>query len=445
MASSDLASLHAHRCHRLARFWQAVCITILVGFSVDYTVHIAVAYVDHRGAASDRAARTLRAISTLGISVTAGAASTAGACLFLFPATILFLPKFGQFMVSAVATAFLFAMVAFSALLATFGPVDAQGHLSCLDWLGMIAHPVHGADGGDGGDGGRTSAESGAESGAETGAELGAVASSTRTNSAVGAGGDDVAFGLEGGGGGVGGGGGGGVESNNEYESYHGVVEATSEKTELASIHLPSASSAPGAASRPPSRCLISFLLLAVALLCGAVALQYIPDAIATSGCATDPASLTKYHMPPLASMKPGRWEEMRPGGATMCSRGTPFAFYVRRGRTDRVILEFMGGGACWSLKTCGLQKSTFRETIDDLRPLFSAGYSDDDAGGGETPPPPPPPQPVGTGDYIRNAGLSDLASTYIDWTHGAHRARRGLNPGTTTRSLSLPCRSPLL
>ena len=99
---------------------------------VDYTVHLGIAYNDHAafGDAGDRRARAVRAVSTLGISVCAGAASTAGACLFLFPATILFLPKFGQFMTSAVATAFVYALGFFAALLALVGPVDAQGDLT---------------------------------------------------------------------------------------------------------------------------------------------------------------------------------------------------------------------------------------------------------------------------------------------------------------------------
>ena len=38
--------------------FEATCVTILVGFSVDYTVHLAVAY---NAAAGDRTARTLEA------------------------------------------------------------------------------------------------------------------------------------------------------------------------------------------------------------------------------------------------------------------------------------------------------------------------------------------------------------------------------------------------
>jgi hypothetical protein len=127
--------------------FESVCITILVGFSIDYTVHLGIAYVEHGEAAgriADRRAATQHAVSHLGVSVSAGAASTAGACLFLFPALLLFLPKFGQFMLTAVVAAFLYAMCGFTALLAVLGPVGEQGrlHLGALRALtGRICTP----------------------------------------------------------------------------------------------------------------------------------------------------------------------------------------------------------------------------------------------------------------------------------------------------------------
>ena len=96
-------------------------------------------------------------------------------------------------------------------------------------------------------------------------------------------------------------------------------------------------------------------LLLGVALL-----LQLLPEgaAVVSDGAALPPAD--EYRMPPLDDLEEGVWEEMRPAGATVCSRGTPFVFFVRRGRRDRVAIEFQGGGACWSDETCALSKSTF-------------------------------------------------------------------------------------
>ncbi len=108
--------------------------------------------------------------------------------------------------------------------------------------------------------------------------------------------------------------------------------------------------------------------------------------------------------MPGLAELAAG-WNELRPAGGTTCSRGTPFVFFVRKGRTDRVILEFMGGGACWSVETCGLRQPTFREVIDDLRPLYNTSGA-------------PAASEAGTADALRDAGISDATGDTADWTH---------------------------
>jgi len=60
---------------------------------------------------------------------------------------------------------------------------------------------------------------------------------------------------------------------------------------------------------------------------------------------------------PALSEMKAG-WTAVSPGGDTACSKGDPFTFFVRPGATDKVVIEFSGGGACWSDKTCPLAES---------------------------------------------------------------------------------------
>ena len=61
---------------------RSVCITILVGFSVDYTVHLAVAYVHSKKSTTPE--RVIDALSAMGVSVTAAAVSTFTSSLFLF-------------------------------------------------------------------------------------------------------------------------------------------------------------------------------------------------------------------------------------------------------------------------------------------------------------------------------------------------------------------------
>ena len=336
--------------------FEAVCITILVGFSVDYTVHLGVAYVEapqHLDA--DRKARTLHAVSTLGISITGGAASTAAACLFLFPATILFLPKFGQFMLTAIVVAFVFAMGLFSALLATCGPIGAQGDVRTL-WRRRTP-PA-----------------------ATTSTEMSKLATSTNGTSTHSIGAEDTAS---------------VAESVGEEEAA--VAKATTGTPNV---------------RRASTSCLVFFVALIVALLGGAIAVQYAPTSSNDDDAAT--AAATGRHMPTFDALPEGVWHEMRPAGNTICSRGTPYAFFVRRGRTDRVVLEFMGGGACWSDKTCGLMQGTFNEDVGFMRQLFGNAADAAVARGGASP---PSTAPIGEGSTIPS-GIADPAGDYGDWTH---------------------------
>ncbi|HCM76295.1 MAG TPA: hypothetical protein DIS90_07925 [Cytophagales bacterium] len=40
-------------------------------------------------------------------------------------------------------------------------------------------------------------------------------------------------------------------------------------------------------------------------------------------------------------------------GGQTLCSDGSPFSIFVRKGKSNNLIIHFSGGGACWDGKTC--------------------------------------------------------------------------------------------
>jgi hypothetical protein len=55
--------------------------------------------------------------------------------------------------------------------------------------------------------------------------------------------------------------------------------------------------------------------------------------------------------------------------GPPMCGDGTPFCFFVSRSRsnTDKLLVEIMGGGACWDEETCNSHSEllTFPEQFD--------------------------------------------------------------------------------
>ena len=59
--------------------------------------------------------------------------------------------------------------------------------------------------------------------------------------------------------------------------------------------------------------------------------------------------------LPALDELDEG-WNMLSPGGDTICSNGTDYAFYVRPGESDKLLIFFNGGGACWFGQICDLQ-----------------------------------------------------------------------------------------
>jgi hypothetical protein len=74
--------------------------------------------------------------------------------------------------------------------------------------------------------------------------------------------------------------------------------------------------------------------------------------------CAQPPADPNPDPEPPAAptlpDLTPGVWTAISPGGETTCSDGSPYTFFVRPGTVNKVVVDFEGGGACWSDGTCG-------------------------------------------------------------------------------------------
>lgn len=66
------------------------------------------------------------------------------------------------------------------------------------------------------------------------------------------------------------------------------------------------------------------------------------------------------------AELEPG-WNEIRPGGDTICSLGSAFAFFARAAAPDRLLIYFEGGGACWDAATCDPQGDpTYKRIVDE-------------------------------------------------------------------------------
>jgi hypothetical protein len=69
-----------------------------------------------------------------------------------------------------------------------------------------------------------------------------------------------------------------------------------------------------------------------------------------------------------------GDWQEIKPGGLATCARGAEFSFFYRPAESDNVIIDFMGGGACWNDTTCNKLTATFTDSVDYLREMYRKG-----------------------------------------------------------------------
>jgi hypothetical protein len=64
----------------------------------------------------------------------------------------------------------------------------------------------------------------------------------------------------------------------------------------------------------------------------------------------------TPSPIPSLTDLK-DTWTQLDPGGETICSKGTPFKFFAHPGQSNKLLIYFDGGGACWNDETCAAQQ----------------------------------------------------------------------------------------
>lgn len=68
------------------------------------------------------------------------------------------------------------------------------------------------------------------------------------------------------------------------------------------------------------------------------------------------------------AALHEPEWQEIATGGNTICARGTPYSFFVMAGDPNKIVVDFIGGGACWDAETCAPETATFVDSVDDMR-----------------------------------------------------------------------------
>eukprot|EP01084_Bolivina_argentea_P157720 274819_1 len=116
---------------------ECIAIVMMIGFSVDYVVHLANAYQECQE--SDKRNDKIRfALFTMGISVVSGAMTTFGSGFFLIFPEMLFFKKFGILVMTVVMFSLFFSMVYFIGLLSLFGPQGKTGTIP----IGKIFKPL---------------------------------------------------------------------------------------------------------------------------------------------------------------------------------------------------------------------------------------------------------------------------------------------------------------
>merc|ERR1719224_432817 len=114
---------------------ESICLTILAGFSVDYVVHLAHAYV--HAEKKERSDKVRSALDEIGVSVLGGMLTSASAAVALMICQLQFFHKFGVFLMLTVSISWIWANVGFMASMALFGP-----DVSTPSWLQVPASMI---------------------------------------------------------------------------------------------------------------------------------------------------------------------------------------------------------------------------------------------------------------------------------------------------------------
>jgi len=110
---------------------ESIAMVIIIGFSVDYVVHLAAHYV--HSAKKTRLERASESIRDMGISIFSGAITTFGSSIFLYTCQVKFFVKFATIMASTVVLSLIYAFLFFLALAHALGPEYNQGSIThCL-------------------------------------------------------------------------------------------------------------------------------------------------------------------------------------------------------------------------------------------------------------------------------------------------------------------------
>ena len=92
------------------------------------------------------------------------------------------------------------------------------------------------------------------------------------------------------------------------------------------------------------------------------------------AGCSSQPASTTSDEADATTKSATtqaaaGAWQEVLPGGESICSDGSAYKFLTRQGDPSKLVVYLQGGGACWFRGNCDpAMKPTYNINLAQLR-----------------------------------------------------------------------------
>ena len=99
---------------------ESISMVILIGFSVDYVVHLSADYMHSPQA--ERSNKMQQALQEMGVSILSGSITTFGSGVFLFGGKIILFNKFAILVTCTITFSFFVAMLFFSAVMHICGP-----------------------------------------------------------------------------------------------------------------------------------------------------------------------------------------------------------------------------------------------------------------------------------------------------------------------------------
>ena len=113
---------------------ESIAAVIVIGFSVDFTVHLAHMYSEagHAEGLTTRAERMASSATRMGATVTMGGCTTLGSGMMLWMCTLTFFTKFAVLIIATICFSLAAALFFFMPLCAICGPEDDFGDLLVL-------------------------------------------------------------------------------------------------------------------------------------------------------------------------------------------------------------------------------------------------------------------------------------------------------------------------